>query len=478
MACRRKAVVLGAGFAGLWMADRLLDQGLEVELLEQNEQAGGLMETVLHEGLPLDLGPHILLAPGLTHYRRILGSELLSLRGFYAFGCRGKQIPSPLSPVNLLKTLGPFGALPFAAGMAWQRVPGVPPRPPWKNLEELLVARFGRPVVRAFFSDYVPKVSGLPASAVSQDWFLERHRFYQEHNLGSRWLRTAASSCLDALRRKGPPEQGLEIYYPSGGAQRLTDNLCAAIRARGAAVRLGTRVTRIGLDTDRVRFAECRTADGRASKAEGDLFVSTVPLTHLPGLFGGALGPEAEAAARALGWRHLCLYYLQVDQERVSNKIQIYFTEDRYPFKRIYEPKNLIAPPGSEGRTVLCAEICYGGGDGTGELDEAGVREEVLGGVCRFYRVPRERLRFLFSRRVPHAYAVYRLGYRGPLQRMAAALFRIDNFISYGRQGSFRYNHLVDRIIDASEAVVEYVGRSSGRKRDFLGEPRAKSDFF
>jgi protoporphyrinogen oxidase len=476
----KKAVVLGAGCAGLWIARRLLDQGCEVEVLEKSPQPGGLMETIAREGFLFDLGPHILVASHQARFREILGNALLNVRGFYGFGYRGRQILSPLNPGNLFRTLGYRTAIPLAVGMAWHRLPLVGPRPPWRNVDELITARFGNGINEALFRNYIPKVTGLPSLEVSEDWFLERHRFYKEHSLerqlARKTLALLRNRFLPRSRQEGPA--GLDLYYPKNGAQMLTDALHADITGRGARVRLGVRVNAIRSEKGRVRSLDLQAADGAPAGAEGDLFVSTLPVTELPALFGGALGAGADRAARALAWRHLWLFFAAVDRERVSDKIQIYFTEKEYPFKRVYEPKNLIAAMGSAGRSALCAEVCYSQGDAVDRADEQANFARVRDGLCRFYGLAPDQVRFLFSRRVPFSYAVYRSGYRQHLTELAAALFPLDNFVSYGRQGSFRYNHLVDRIVDAADGVVQCLAEPGGGKKRLLQQPDAKSEYF
>jgi len=484
MAGEKKVVILGAGFAGLWLARRLLGEGFRVEVLESALKPGGLMETIPRDGFLFDLGPHILLAPHLRHYREVLGGDVLRTDGYYGFGFRGRQIPSPLTPGNLIRTLGLGTAVPFAASMLWQKLPFVGPRPPWTSVDPLLTRRFGRRVNEAFFRNYIPKITGFPAREISPDWFLERYRFYQEHSLG-RKVREKAGRALKRLlsRPAGPAGRqeataGLELYYPRQGAQMLTDALHARVLEAGATVRLGARATRLETRGSRVLAAVHEAPDGAPGRAEGNFFVSTLPVDQLPGLLGGALGERAASAARALAWRHLRLIYLAVDCERASDKIQIYFTEGHVPFKRIYEPKNLIPSMGRPGATALCVELCTFDGDETDRADEGALFQAVKGPIAGFYGLPPDRVHFLFSRRVRHAYAVYREGYREALTALSEALLPWDNVLSYGRQGSFRYNHLVDRIIDASDSVTGYLADAAGGKRGRLGAPDPKSDFF
>ncbi len=53
----KKAIVVGAGFAGLSAATSLADRGFEVTILEKNNQAGGRARTFSENGFNFDMGP-------------------------------------------------------------------------------------------------------------------------------------------------------------------------------------------------------------------------------------------------------------------------------------------------------------------------------------------------------------------------------------------------------------------------------------
>lgn len=53
----KKAIVVGAGFAGLSAATSLADRGYEVTILEKNSQAGGRARTFSADGFNFDMGP-------------------------------------------------------------------------------------------------------------------------------------------------------------------------------------------------------------------------------------------------------------------------------------------------------------------------------------------------------------------------------------------------------------------------------------
>ncbi|CAN5450190.1 hydroxysqualene dehydroxylase HpnE [soil metagenome] len=65
---KRKVAVIGAGWAGLAAAVRLVEGGVHVDLFEASRTAGGRARTVVMRGVALDNGQHVLLGA----YRRCL----------------------------------------------------------------------------------------------------------------------------------------------------------------------------------------------------------------------------------------------------------------------------------------------------------------------------------------------------------------------------------------------------------------------
>lgn len=131
-----------------------------------------------------------------------------------------------------------------------------------------------------------------------------------------------------------------------------------------------------------------------------------------------------------------------IKKERLQDKAQIYFPESKYIFKRIYETKNLLNRRAvNRGKTAICVEVCYNEGDDIESMGENKVFSKAMEGLRDFYRISDADVLDMWSKKVPFAYSIYELEYRERLLRLAECLFGIDNFISFGRQGYFRYNH-------------------------------------
>ena len=73
---QQKVIVLGGGFSGLWLAARLIMKGYAVEVLEKEEEVGGLMKSVDLEDIVLDLGPHIYYPSNIHYYEKFLNEPL------------------------------------------------------------------------------------------------------------------------------------------------------------------------------------------------------------------------------------------------------------------------------------------------------------------------------------------------------------------------------------------------------------------
>ena len=102
---------------------------------------------------------------------------------------------------------------------------------------------------------------------------------------------------------------------------------------------------------------------------------------------------------------------------------------------------------------------------------------QVLAGLKDFYKLSESEILEVWSKKIPFAYSVYEIGYFEKLQKLAEFIFGIDNLISFGRQGSFRYNHMTNRVMDACNSVHRFL-LSGQTKQEFLSQADPKADFF
>ncbi len=65
VSANKEAIVIGAGFGGLSIANRLQSAGLQVTLLEKRPKVGGRAYQFMEKGYTFDMGPSLITAPGL-----------------------------------------------------------------------------------------------------------------------------------------------------------------------------------------------------------------------------------------------------------------------------------------------------------------------------------------------------------------------------------------------------------------------------
>src|SRR5208283_273246 len=165
---QNKAIIVGAGPAGLTAAYELSKRAQTVVVLESDsEYVGGLSRTVQYHGYRFDIGGHRFFSRSREVedlWTEILGPDLLERPRSSKIYYRGKFYSYPLKPVEALVKLGLFESvlclLSYLRAGLW---PTVNP----KSYEEWVVNQFGRRLFRIFFKTYTEKIWGMDCRDIS-----------------------------------------------------------------------------------------------------------------------------------------------------------------------------------------------------------------------------------------------------------------------------------------------------------------------
>jgi len=424
-----RVVVLGGGPAGVGAAFRLAARGEHaVTLVERQERFGGNAGSFDHGGLRLDYGSHRLHAATapeiLADVRRLLGADLLTRPRRGRIRLAGRWVRFPLSAPDLLLRLDrrfALGALRDVARRALRR--GVPDE---ASFASLLRAQLGDTLCERFYFPYARKLWGLAPEELSATQARQR----------------VSANSFAKLARKLLGRGGGTFYYPRRGFGQISEAYAEAATSLGAALLTGFAVERL-VPPDAAGGAwvvEARRGEERRRLAADHLF-STLPLVPLARLVEPAPPAEALAAAAAIDYRAMVLVYLELDVDRFTPTDAHYFPEEAFRATRISEPKNYSGTATPRGRTVLCAEIPCAVGDEVWTADEAPLGELVAADLERAGLPLARPPVAVFSRRLPHAYPIFRVGYEAPLARLEAWLETLPAFTSFGRQGAFAHDN-------------------------------------
>ena len=316
----KRAVIIGAGIAGLAAAYRLQLEGtnspeeLEIYLLEERAAAGGKVRTIRHKAGTLEEGPGSFLAPGpaLKELILISGVELIQASDEAArrFLCHERSLHelSP-NPWKLFKTgLLSASAIFRIIAESWvgkrRSDHGNRPTDGWgdESVEAFLTRRFGPKAARLFAAPMVSGVfAGDPRKLSLKACFPKIAAMEAEHG-----------SLIKAMRSRRRAGASLPfLQAPKHGMQSLPD---ALIERAPFKVKLSTSVTQLSIAGNRWKL-KLRGQDA----LDADAIVIATPCASASELLR-EISPAASLALSKVSSPHLAvvnLIYAEDEARRV-----------------------------------------------------------------------------------------------------------------------------------------------------------------
>ncbi len=438
-------IVLGAGPAGLAAALELAESGVQVTVIERQEQVGGNATSFDFGGINVDYGSHRLHPASppqvLERIRNLLGNDLLTRPRHGRIRLMGRWIHFPLRPVDLLLRMHPR----FAAGVGLDLARKALPSGKTGGNEtfaSVLEKGLGKTICSEFYFPYARKIWGLAPEQISP---IQAYKRVSAGSIGKMLKRLLPGSGSGGASTKGI------FYYPRHGFGQICTALHeAAIRA-GATVHLGATVREIRLTgPDRQVVFE---QNGASHTLTSNQVYSTIPVTLLARLVDTPVPAEVTTAAESLGFRSMVLVYLLLDQDRFTEYDAHYFPGEEFPFTRISETKNYSDRREPAGRTSLCAELPCFLNDEIWSMPAQELAGLVSAGLGRAGLPVSSRILDMQVKRIAHAYPLFSTGYEKHFALLDNWLDQLDGLLSFGRQGLYVHDNTHHAIFMAQAAA-------------------------
>ena len=428
----RRAVVIGAGPAGLTAAYALAGRRVPVTVVEKGTMVGGLARTENYRGYHFDMGGHRFFtkSPEVERlWHEVLADDFLRRPRLSRIFYRSRFFSYPLKPLNALRGLGLVeSVLILLSYLRWRLLPYRRE----ETFEQWVTNRFGRRLYLTFFKTYTEKVWGIPCSELKAEWAAQRIKDLS--------LKTAVLSMFFKPRRT--VRTLIEQFdYPRLGPGMMWRAFAARIEAHGGRVLLKRGVVRLNRRGERVTSIVVRPGDGEQT-IEGTDFISSMPLTELVQRLDPPAPPHVLEAAGALKYRDFLTVCLIVDRPRLFEDNWIYIHEPQVRVGRIQNFKNwspeMVPNPR---KTSLGLEYFCNEGDSLWsmsdeELVELGKREVDRLGLAHYVEIEDG---CVF--RVAKSYPVYDSDYRQHLEVLRKYVATFENLQTIGRNGLHRYNN-------------------------------------
>lgn len=496
---KKKAIIAGAGPAGLTAAYELLRQtDVYPEVHETSGVIGGISQTVCYNGNRMDIGGHRFFSKNqqvMDWWANIMPTQGKPSKDDIILGLNEKELqpggPDPEKedrvillrhrvsrifflrkffdyPISMkLQTfmnMGLWRMMKAGFGYLWSCVHKLPD----DTLENFYINRFGRPLYEMFFEGYTEKVWGIHPSKLGADWGSQRVK-------GLSILAVVKDMLKKSIGTKGnnaEVETSLieQFVYPKYGPGQLWETVADDVKSNGGEVVMHSTVEKIHVEGNRVMSVTVQKEDGSREDVACDYFLSTMPIKDLVVAIDGVQVPEdVRRIASELPYRDFITVGLCVDKMKIKNETKLKTYAQRVPDTWIYIQERdvkigrlqifnnwspyLVADYENTmwiGLEYFCSE-----GDELWNMPKGEFVKMAIEELVKIDIIDKEAVKDSCHVKIKKAYPAYYGSYY-ELSKVRQFLDGIENLFCLGRNGQHRYNNMDHSMLTAMECV-EYI---------------------
>ena len=491
---RQRAIIVGAGPAGLTAAQELLKEtGIQPVIMEQSDVIGGISQTVKYKGNRMDIGGHRFFSKSkrvTDFWNRFMPMQGSPAKDDLLIGRDKTFAPNGIDPekedcvmlqrerVSRIYYLRHFFDYPislkwrtFANMGLWRTVKAgcgymksMLVKKPDTSLENFYINRFGRPLYRMFFEDYTEKVWGIHPSKLGADWGSQRVKGLSVLTIIKDMLMKSLG-----LKGKGKVETSLieEFVYPKLGPGQLWETVAEDVVANGGLLYRQANVTDIHVEGNRIDYVEVTMPDGGKRREHCQYLFSSMPIKDLVASIRGIDVPEdVLRIASELPYRDFITVGLLVKKLNMQNQTHIKTYKNRIPDTWIYIQERdvrigrlqifnnwspyLISDYENTmwiGLEYFCTE-----GDELWNMPKDDFIDMAVSELVSIGFIQSDDVLDSTQVKIRKAYPSY-FGSYYELDKVKSFLDSIENLYCIGRNGQHRYNNMDHSMLTAMEAV-------------------------
>lgn len=503
----KRAVIIGAGPAGLTAASELLEKtDIRPLVLEATDVIGGISQTVQYKGNRMDIGGHRFFSKNqevMDWWGRMMPLQGARSKDDILLGLDDKPLaaggPDPEKedrvilirhrvsrifflrkffdyPISLSKTTFVNMGLGRTLKAGFGYLAAVLHKLPETSLENFYINRFGRPLYSMFFEDYTEKVWGVHPSRLGADWGSQRVKGISIAAV----LKDMFNKAFGKKEAQGDKvETSLieQFIYPKYGPGQLWETVAGDVEARGGEVRRQAEVVTVNVEAGRVKGVDYRNPDGSTTAVPCDELLSSMPVKDLVAALRGIEVPHDVARIAAeLPYRDFITVGVCARKLKISNQTKIKTYEGRVPDTWIYVQERDVKVGRLQifnnwspylvkdyentmwvGMEYFCTE-----GDGMWNMSDKDFIAMAIDELVKIDVVEREDVLDACRVKIRKAYPAY-FGSYAEFDKVRAFLDGIDNLWCLGRNGQHRYNNMDHSMLSAMECVRNLAAGRRGK---------------
>ena len=489
----KKALIIGAGPAGLTAAYELLKQSKDIEVIvfEESDSFGGISKTVNYNGNRMDMGGHrffskipevnawwdnILPMQGHPTYDDILLNRpmplskggpdpekedrvMLTRRRVSRIYFDDKFYDYPISlKLETFKNMGFIKTIQVGISYVWSMIF----KKPEDNLENFYINRFGRKLYSMFFEYYTENLWGRHPSEIDAAWGAQRVKGLSIVAI----IKDIFGKIFKQKNRKVETSLIEEFKYPKLGPGQLWEVTADEIEKMGGTIYKNAKVTKVHKNKDNILTGLTYEKEGKEYTIDGDYIISSMPVKDL---VAGMNDVPADPAriAKGLPYRDYMTLGVLVPKIKLENKTNLktisnivpdcwVYVQDRKVKLGRFQIYNNWSPymiKDLENTVWIGLEYFVNEGDNFWNMTEEqfskiGIDEMIKLGLID----SADEVIDTHMEKVKKAYPAYFDTY-DEIDTLVNYLKSIDNLYCVGRNGQHRYNNIDHSMCTSFETV-------------------------
>jgi len=489
----KKALIIGAGPAGLTAAYELLKQSKDIEVIvfEESDYFGGISKTVNYNGNRMDMGGHrffskipevnawwdnILPMQGHPTYDDILLNRtmplskggpdpekedrvMLTRRRVSRIYFDDKFYDYPISlKLETFKNMGFIKTIQVGISYVWSMIF----KKPEDNLENFYINRFGRKLYSMFFEYYTENLWGRHPSEIDASWGAQRVKGLSIVAI----IKDILGKIFKQKNRKVETSLIEEFKYPKLGPGQLWEVTANEVEKMGGTIYKNARVIKVHKNKDNILTGLTYEKGGKEYTIDGDYIISSMPVKDL---VAGMNDVPADPAriAKGLPYRDYMTLGVLVPKIKLENKTNLktvsnivpdcwVYVQDRKVKLGRFQIYNNWSPymiKDLENTVWIGLEYFVNEGDDFWNMTEEqfskiGVEEMIKLGLID----SADEVIDTHMEKVKKAYPAYFDTY-DEIDTLVTYLKSIDNLYCVGRNGQHRYNNIDHSMCTSFETV-------------------------
>ena len=415
-----KTAILGGGLTGLTLGYLMKQQEIDFEILEKNQECGGLMRTLRHDGFDFDYcGSHVIFSKNtevLDFMLDLLGQNKVRNRRNTKILYKGRLVKYPFeNGLSDLPKEENFECLYCFIQNMIRKERGELGKP--NNLKEWFSYTFGEAIAEKYLMPYNEKIWKYPPERMSLDW-VER--------IPSPPMEDVIKSSL-GISTEGYIHQ-LHFYYPKvGGIQALTKSLENKI---GDSVVTNFEVAKISGTNGKWIIS-----NGNQERLY-EKIISTIPIQSL--VKATDAPKKIKETANDLKYNSLITVMMGLRRKLNKNLSWLYIPDRKILTHRVSFPSNYSQHVAPAGMSSVMAEITCKIEDALWRKKDEEIANHVINDLHHLKIIDKKDVYFALTKRAEYAYVINDLNYNKNIKKIRNYFAKMGIGLA-GRFSEFKY---------------------------------------